>query len=163
DGRGGRGRSSPGAERRRSAPRPPPPPPPPDAPPRGGGARRGPGRPARRAGPAAAPPPPVRGGPPPPRPRRRAGGPPAAPGAGRPSAESPHERGGEAGTRADLVARPGGVPTTRARPEDAWLKLLYARVRDRVVFPRSLAVSFDQGAVVVAFTVKNADGAVENV
>jgi TonB family protein len=80
-----------------------------------------------------------------------------------PSAESPRERGGEAGTTADLPTRPGGAPTTRARPEDAWLKLLFARVRDRVVFPRALAVSFDQGAVVVAFTLKNADGALEEV
>lgn len=80
-----------------------------------------------------------------------------------PSAESPRDRGGEAGTSADLPARPGGLATTRARSQDAWLKLLYARVRNRVVFPRSLAVSFDQGAVVVAFSVKNADGALEDV
>jgi TonB family protein len=46
----------------------------------------------------------------------------------------------------------------RARPQDLWLKLLYSRVQERVIWPRSLAVSFDQGEVVVTFSLRNTDG-----
>ena len=73
------------------------------------------------------------------------------------SAESSRD-GGEGASTADLPARPGGIPAMRARPQDLWLKLLYSRVQERVIWPRSLAVSFDQGEVVVTFSLRNTDG-----
>jgi len=78
------------------------------------------------------------------------------------SAESSRDR-GEGASTADLPARAGGVPAMRARPQDLWLKLLFARVQQRVIWPRSLAVSFDQGEVVVAFSLRNTDGTLVDV
>jgi TonB family protein len=45
-----------------------------------------------------------------------------------------------------------GPMATRARLQDAYFRLLYARVLERVIWPRRLALTFEQGEVVVRFT-----------
>jgi len=68
------------------------------------------------------------------------------------SARSRRERGGDGGLRADLAQADAGVAATQARQQDAYFRRLNARVLDRVAFPSHLAVSLEQGQVVVSFT-----------
>jgi len=68
------------------------------------------------------------------------------------SARTRREVGGDGGSRADLDQIDGGRAATEARLQDAYFRRLYARVLDRVAFPPHLAVAFEQGEVVVSFT-----------
>jgi TonB family protein len=83
----------------------------------------------------------------------------AGPSAGGPSAEETgHDDGG---TRLEVPVG-AGQPATRARLQDSYFRALYARVLARVRWPRALALAFEQGEVVVAFTL-NRDGSVADV
>jgi TonB family protein len=66
---------------------------------------------------------------------------------------------GAGGTPADARQRDGGQMSTRARAQDAYFRRLTARVLDRVVYPRDLALSLEQGEVIVSFTLAR-DGSV---
>jgi len=85
----------------------------------------------------------------------RVAGPRDAPGS---SAASDHGEGDGASPLDVPVGR--GPVATRARLGDPYLRALYARVIERVVWPRRLAVAFEQGEVVVHFTLSPV-GAVE--
>jgi periplasmic protein TonB len=78
------------------------------------------------------------------------------------SARSRRDQGGDGGTPADLPQANGGAASTRARLQDAYFRRLYARVQSRVAFPPNLAVGFEQGQVVVSFTLRT-DGTVAEV
>src|SRR5262249_1129874 len=58
---------------------------------------------------------------------------------------------GDGATPLDVPVGRGPV-ATRARLGDPYLRALYARVMERVVWPRRLAVAFEQGEVIVHFT-----------
>lgn len=70
---------------------------------------------------------------------------------------SEHGR-GDGGTPLDVPAG-AGQAATRARLQDAYFRALHARVMARVKWPPALAMAFEQGEVLVDFTL-NRDGAV---
>jgi protein TonB len=84
-----------------------------------------------------------------------------SPGAGN-SARSPRSGSGQGGSPSDLAERPGGKASTTARAQEAYLRRLYKRVRDNLVYPPDLAASLEQGEVVVSFTLR-ADGSIADV
>jgi len=74
------------------------------------------------------------------------------------SAESDRGTGDGASTLAVPFGR--GPVASRARLQDPYLRAMYARVLERVVWPRKLALAFEQGEVIVRFTLGDG-GAVE--
>jgi periplasmic protein TonB len=78
------------------------------------------------------------------------------------SAQAPRAGTGQGGSPADLAQRPGGQASTRARAQEAYLKRLYKRVQDHLVYPPELAASLEQGEVVVKITLRT-DGTVVDV
>jgi TonB family protein len=96
--------------------------------------------------------------------RARAGGRPDGEGVAGPreaAGASAVSDGGEGDGASPLDVPVGRGPVaTRARPQDPYLRTLYSRVRERIVWPRRLALAFEQGEVVVHFTLGPA-GSVE--
>lgn len=75
--------------------------------------------------------------------------------AGPQPADGPSRFGDGAGAGASTRALPRapGRPSTTARAPDPWVRDVIARVSDRVTYPPELAVSLEQGLVVVIFRV----------
>lgn len=94
----------------------------------------------------------------------RAGGPTGGSGVAGPREDDGHsaratvQRAGAGGTPLD-VPLGRGQPATLARLQDAYFRFLYARVLERVKYPPELAITFEQGEVVVTFTLRR-DGTV---
>jgi TonB family protein len=85
----------------------------------------------------------------------------AAAAAAGPSRDAPPSHTGLGGTPQD-VPEGHGQAASRALLQDAYFRNLYARVIERVRFPPELAISFEQGEVVVEFSLRP-DGTVAEV
>jgi TonB family protein len=68
----------------------------------------------------------------------------------------------QGGTPHDVAAQADGGMSTRARPQSVYLRKVFRKLLDAIVFPPELEAMLEQGQVVVSFTLR-VDGSVHDV